>query len=314
MAYLGGKGRCQRHMFKSLRVVVMLSTHIIIVNYNAGDWLQRSIGSALDYSDGDVTVVDNQSHDSSVIDAQSVFDDARLEWQLNDQNIGFAAANNQVLKGLNCDLAVLMNPDCEITQHSLSLIVEAMQSDPHIGLASCRILNDDGSLQTTCRRRFPTPWSAFVRLLKFDRMFPNNPKFSNFDYADGLDANSPTEYIEAISGAFMVARMSAVHQVGLLDEDYFMHCEDLDWCKRFELNDWKVALVPAAVVTHAKGVSSKSRPLRVLYTLHTGMNLFFDKFYNAEYSLPMRLLVKFGIAMSLVARASVSAVKSVLGR
>jgi GT2 family glycosyltransferase len=112
----------------------------------------------------------------------------------------------------------------------------------------------------------------------------------------------------------MVARMSAVQEVGLLDEDYFMHCEDLDWCKRFELNQWKVALVPAAVVTHAKGVSSKSRPLRVLYTLHTGMNRFFDKFYNAEYSLPVRLLVKFGIAMSFVARASVSVVKSALGR
>jgi GT2 family glycosyltransferase len=298
----------------------MASTHIIIVNYNAGDWLQRSIGSALNYSDGSVTVVDNLSQDSSVKDAQLVFgtqlvtDTSRLEWQLNEHNIGFAAANNQVLKKVEHDYAVLMNPDCEINQHSLSLIIDAMQSDPQIGLASCRILNDDGSLQTTCRRRFPTPWSALVRLLKLDRLFPHNAKFSNFDYADGLDANSPTEYIEAISGAFMVARMSAVQQVGLLDEDYFMHCEDLDWCKRFELNDWKVALVPAAVVTHAKGVSSKSRPLRVLYTLHTGMNRFFDKFYNTEYSLPVRVLVKLGIAMSFVARASVSAIKSVLGR
>lgn len=292
----------------------MANTHIIIVNYNAGDWLQRSISSALDYSDGRVTVVDNQSHDSSVVDAQSVFDNVRLQWQLNEHNIGFAAANNQVLKNLDSDYAVLMNPDCEINKNSLSLIIDAMQSDPQIGLASCRILNDDGSLQTTCRRRFPTPWSAMARLLKLHQLFPDNPKFSNFDYVDGLDANSPTEYVEAISGAFMVARMSAVEQVGVLDEDYFMHCEDLDWCKRFELNNWKVALVPSAVVTHAKGVSSKSRPLRVLYTLHLGMSRFFDKFYQSEYSLPVRLLVKLGIVMSFVARATVSIVRGVFSR
>jgi len=292
----------------------MANTHIIIVNYNAGDWLQRSISSALDCSDGRVTVVDNQSQDSSVVDAQSAFDNVRLEWQLNEHNIGFAAANNQVLKNLDSDYAVLMNPDCEINEDSLSLIIDAMQSDPQIGLASCRILNDDGSLQTTCRRRFPTPWSAMARLLKLDQLLPNNPKFSSFDYADGLDANSPTEYVEAISGAFMVARMSAVEQVGVLDEDYFMHCEDLDWCKRFELNNWKVALVPTAVVTHAKGVSSKSRPLRVLYTLHLGMSRFFDKFYQTEYSLPVRLLVKLGIVMSFVARATVSIVRGVFSR
>lgn len=290
----------------------MASTHIIIVNYNAGGWLQRSVGSALKFSHGGVTVVDNLSQDSSIIDARAVFDNARLEWQLNHQNLGFAAANNQVLLGLDCDYAVLMNPDCEINQNTLSLIIEAMQSDAQIGLASCRILNEDGTLQTTCRRRFPTPWSALVRILRLDRLFPDNPKFSNFDYADGLDASGPVEQVEAISGAFMVARMSAVRQVGLLDEDYFMHCEDLDWCKRFELNHWKVALVPAAVVTHAKGVSSRSRPIRVLYTLHMGMNRFFDKFYQAEYSFPVRLLVKIGISMSFVARASAAIVSRVL--
>ncbi|MFT6408406.1 MAG: GT2 family glycosyltransferase [Arenicella sp.] len=292
----------------------MASTHIVMVNYNAGAWLQRSLESALNFSHGGVTVVDNLSSDSSVSDAQAVFDDARLEWQLNHQNLGFAAANNQVLKELTCDYAVLMNPDCELNANSLAPIIEAMQSNPKIGLASCRILNEDGSLQITCRRKFPTPGSALVRILQLNRLFPNNPKFANFDYGDSIDANSPVELVEAISGAFMVARISAVQQVGLLDEGYFMHCEDLDWCKRFALNHWQVALVPAATVIHAKGVSSKSRPIAVLYTLHTGMNRFFDKFYQNSYNLPVRLLVKLGIASSFLLRASISLVKGALGR
>jgi GT2 family glycosyltransferase len=83
-----------------------------------------------------------------------------------------------------------------------------------------------------------------------------------------------------------------------------MHCEDLDWCKRFELKGWKVAFVAGASVMHAKGVSTQSRPIGVLYTLHTGMNRFIDKFYRTEYRLPLRLLVKLGIIISFVIRSS----------
>lgn len=288
----------------------MASTHIIIVNYNAGAWLQRSIRSALDFSHGPVTVVDNQSQDSSIAEAQAEFDSARLDWQLNQKNIGFAAANNQVLKQVETDYAVLLNPDCELNESSLQLILQEIDSDAKVGLASCRILNEDGSLQTSCRRRFPTPWSAFVRLAQLHRLFPNKPKFSDFDYGDEVDSGDRVEFVEAISGAFMVARMRAVKQVGTLDEDYFMHCEDLDWCKRFQLNDWKVGYVPAATVTHAKGVSSKSRPIGVLYTLHVGMNRFFDKFYRTEYGLPLRWLVKLGIVASFVVRSAITLLRS----
>jgi len=292
----------------------MPSTHIVIVNYNSGDWLQRSIRSALDFSDGRVTVVDNLSNDDSVANTQAKISNGRLSWQLNDQNLGFAAANNQVLKGLDCDYAVLMNPDCELNSESIGTIIEVMEQDSKIGLASCRILNEDGSLQKTCRRRFPTPCSAFVRMAQLNRVFPNNPRFSDFDYGGSVNPAGPVEQVDAISGAFMVVRMNAVKHVGLLDEDYFMHCEDLDWCKRFEQNDWKVAFVPTAAVLHAKGVSSRSRPIGVLYTLHTGMNRFFDKFYSTEYSLPLRLAVKVGIALSFVARAAISMVTTVIGR
>lgn len=282
----------------------MASTHIIIVNYNAGSWLTRAARSALDFSDGAVTIVDNCSQDSSVADTQAQLTSSRLKWQLNRHNCGFAAANNQVLKNVDSDYAVLMNPDCVLNAHSLALILAQMAQDPSIGLASGRILNEDGSLQASCRRRFPTPWSAFVRLTLLSRLLPNNRRFADFDEGDSITENSATEAVEAISGAFMVARMRAVAQVGLLDEGYFMHCEDLDWCKRFALQQWKVALVPTASVVHAKSVSSKSHPIAVLYTLHKGMNRFFDKFYRQQYRLPLRLLVKLGIVVSFVFRAS----------
>lgn len=288
------------------------STQIVIVNYNAGEWLARSVRSALKYSNANITVVDNDSHDGSAAKAQAMFNDPRLEWQFNSQNVGFAAANNQVLRDSRADFFVLMNPDCELNVNTLEVIEGVFAQHPELGLASCRILNDDGSLQATCRRRFPTPWTALVRMLQLHRLFPGNPKFANFDYGDHVDTSLGVEFVEAISGAFMVARASAVKEVGLLDEQYFMHCEDLDWCMRFAQAGWKVGFVPDVSVTHAKGVSSRSRPIRVLLTLHRGMDRFFDKFYKQSSPLPLRILVKIGIALSFLTRAIHSLARGLL--
>ena len=281
----------------------MPSYHIIIVNYNAGDWLRRSIASALEYSNGHITVVDNASQDDSVADAQKVLSDSRLDWQLNHQNVGFAAANNQILRSVDTDYAILMNPDCELQPNCIERLLAAFSKDPSLGLASGLILNENGSVQVTCRRKFPTPWSALVRMLQLHRLSPNNPQFANFDYGGDLTRHSPFAYVEAVSGAFMMVRVKAMHEVGLLDEDYFMHCEDLDWCKRFDLAGWKVGSEPSAVVTHAKGISSKSRPVRVLWSLHKGMLRFFDKFYRRQTSWPLRWLVILGVYLSFVGRA-----------
>lgn len=288
----------------------MASTHIIIVNYNAGDWLTRSINSALRYSQCAVSVVDNNSSDQSAVNAAQAYQgEARLNWIFNQDNKGFAAANNQVLSQLDEEFAVLMNPDCELNEQTLDTMLNVFAAEPTLGLASCRILNEDGSLQVTCRRRFPTPWSALVRLLQLHRVFPSNPKFANFDYGDDVDQSESLEFIEAISGAFMMVRKSALNEIGLLDEAYFMHCEDLDWCKRFEQSSWKVGFVSAASVLHAKGISSRSRPIAVLWTLHRGMNRFFDKFYHTEYSWFTRYTVKLGIALSFVGRSMLAMVK-----
>ena len=285
----------------------MSRSHIIIVNYNADDWLSRAVGSALRHSDGVVTVVDNASSDQSVVTTQSMINDPRLRWILNKHNLGFAAANNQVLESLDSEFAVLMNPDCELSSDALEVIFAAFDQNPKMGLASCRISNSDGSTQSTCRRRFPTPWSALMRMLQLHRLFPNNPSFANFDYGDSIDINSTqVESVEAISGAFMVARKSAIENVGLLDQEYFMHCEDLDWCKRFALAGWSVGFVPSVSVLHAKGVSSQSRPIAVLWTLHKGMNRFFDKFYRDQYSWLLRSTVKLGIIASFVTRAGLA--------
>ncbi len=300
-----------------------MSVAVIVVNYNAGQWLQKSVISALKATQvSQVYVVDNASTDNSIAElkeflgTQPTFTE-KIHWILNVENLGFGRANNQALEKIadspsgNLEFVLLLNPDCELSEDVLPTMLPYFGQYPQLGMASCVIHNADGSIQSTCRRKFPTPWTAFLRMSQLQRL--GFAKRYNFD----LGAQPlPKEFdvVEAISGAFMLVRLKAIKEVGVFDEAYFMHCEDLDWCKRFSQSNWLVGFVPEVSVLHEKGVSSQSRPVGVLWNLHQGMLRFFDKFYRHQYPLFFRMIVKVGIYVSFFARAMLSILKSVFGK
>jgi len=93
----------------------------------------------------------------------------------------------------------------------------------------------------------------------------------------------------------MFARRAAIEEVGGFDEGYFLHCEDLDLCKRVSLCGWKIFFIPDVRVLHHQGSCSRSRPLRISWHKHCGMGRFYHKFYRRPYGLPLYLLVTAGI-------------------
>lgn len=294
-----------------------MTVTVAIVNYNAGDWLQRCVASVLGSTQVNrVVVVDNASVDGSADSIAATFHDDRLEVIHNSQNRGFAAANNQVLQRcldgeFNTDYVLLLNPDCELRESVFDTMLPKFKQNPEMGMAGCVIYNDDGSVQVTCRRNFPTPSTALIRMLQLHRL----PFLNVSEFNLGAEPLPDTmQWVEAISGAFMLVKVAALKDVGLLDEAYFMHCEDLDWCMRFSQSGWRIGFVPDVSVVHAKGVSSQSRPIAVLWTLHRGMIRFFGKFYREKYSAPLRWLVVLGIYASFVARAGLHWVKRLLWR
>ena len=272
----------------------------IIVNYNAGHWLKACVESMRRSNYGArVVIVDNASSDDSIANLDTCSDSVQLI--RNADNVGFARANNQVLKKINdAEFYVLLNPDCIVEEDTIGTVIAAMRMDQNIALASCLIKNADGSIQKTCRRRFPTPATALARILGLNVLWPD--KFRDFDYG-GDEAKSGIEYVEAISGAFMVVRASTMGSVGYLDEGYFMHCEDLDWCKRFWQAGFKVAFVAGTFVTHAKGASGRS--LRVNWYLHQGMLRFYKKFYVDDYPRVLFTLVYIGVFLSFLGRSTI---------
>ncbi len=282
----------------------------VVVNFNGGPLLERSVASILSSPQvGGIVVVDNGSTDRSL---NAVRDLAERERRLclieNRHNLGFAVASNLGLARATGEYILLVNPDCIVDRRAIERLAAVMAADARIGLAGCVIRNPDGSEQRGARRRMPTPWRSFVELARLNKLFPGNPRFVGIDMRDAPLGTEPME-VEALSGAFLMVRRAALEEVGPLDEGYFLHCEDLDWCMRFRQKGWKVVFVPDVSVVHAQGTCSRPRPIRVEWHKHRGMMRFYRKFLRAQYPSVLMGLVAVGVWLHFGLLATVYALR-----
>jgi len=256
----------------------------------------------------EVFISDNGSTDGSIHFLKNAIDDERIHIMLNEKNLGFACGNNKAIPQIKGDYLLVLNPDCLIQPDTLAQMIPIMDADPQVGMAGCLIRNLNGSEQAGCRRHIPTPWRTMVRMLYLDRIFPNNPKFESVAMHLTPLPKKHT-YKEAISGAFMLIKRQALDDVGPMDEGYFLHCEDLDWCMRFKQKNWKILFVPSVEIIHAKGACSHSRPVRVEWHKHKGMVRFYLKFFRHQYPALLMYTVIFAVWLRFIILALVLSVK-----
>ena len=268
------------------------SVSLVVVNFNAGSLLTDCIASAI-VQVREVIVVDNASIDNSVTQLTRRFpDEPRLQVIQNDQNLGFAAACNIGADAATSPYLLFLNPDCVLESDTVFQLHEVLAASSEVGMVGGLLVNPDGTEQGGGRRAIPTPWRSFVRAFGLYRFAHRWPRlFFDFHLHKQPLPDQPIE-VEAISGACMLVKREAMEDVGPWDEDYFLHCEDLDWCMRFRQKGWKVMFVPYARVTHALGACSRSLPIFVEWHKHKGMMRFYRKFFRHQYP---------GILMGLVA-------------
>jgi len=265
----------------------------IIVNYNAGPLLRDCIDSLLACSlDVEVVVVDNASSDASLDGLQDL---SQIRIIRNPINVGFAAACNIGVQSALAPFLLFLNPDCSLKSGSLEELLDAMRDDDLVGMAGGLLINSDGTEQAGGRRAIPTPWRSFVRAFGLSRFASRWPKlFFDFHLHKQPLPEYPVE-VEAVSGACMLIKREAMDDVGLWDEGYFLHCEDLDLCMRFRQKGWEIIFVPDAPVIHHLGVCSRSRPLFVEWHKHKGMVRFYHKFFRHQYPGVLMWLVNIGV-------------------
>lgn len=256
---------------------------IVTVNYNGGSLLNQCVCAALEQA-REVIIVDNASSDSSLTELEQRFSsNEHFQTIRLLHNRGFAAGCNTGLSASTQPYILFLNPDCILQENSLQRMVQVLESDPRIGMVGGYLVNPDGSEQGGGRRAIPTPWRAFVRAFGLYRLTKYWPKvFFDFHLDQQPLPQEPVE-VEAISGALMLVRRQAIDNVGSWDEQYFLHCEDLDWCMRFQQKNWKIVFVPDAPVIHYQGTCSRARPFFVAWHKHKGMLRFYRKFFRQEY-------------------------------
>ena len=284
---------------------------VIIVNFNGGPLLSDCVQAVLASSiPVEVIVADNRSEDASMAELLARFSgEPRLQVVQHPENYGFAKANNLALPHAHGDYILFLNPDCIIEPDTLEKMQAVMEEHPEAGMAGCLIRNPDGSEQAGCRRSVPTPWRTFIRLSRLSKFSRYHPKFHSYVHTGLPVPEKPTD-VEAISGAFMLVRRSAIDQIGPMDDGYFMHCEDLDWCMRFHRSGLQILFVPDAEIMHVGGVCSASRPIAVEYYKHVGMVRFYRKFFRDQYPAVLMGLVLLAIGFRFLCRAALLLVKN----
>lgn len=284
----------------------MAHLDIVILNYNRGDLLRSCLssvfGSQTRHTLG-VWVVDNASPDDSVAIVRAEFPQARLI--VNERNNGFSAGNNLALRQImaaNAEPGVsgaryvmLLNNDTVVEPDALDLLIDYLEQHPDVGAVGPKLLLLDGSLDLACRRSFPTPEVSFYRMTGLSRIFPRSPRFARYNMTY-LDPDVETD-VDALVGAAMVLRSAVLREVGLLDEQFFMYGEDVDWCYRIKAYGWRIVYYPRSVIHHHKRAASSRRALPSIRAFYDAMRIFHRKHYAQRTLAPVNWLIEAGITL-----------------
>ena len=267
---------------------------IIIVSYNVKEFLHQcllSIEKAINNISVEIFVVDNNSIDGTCELIRSKFPNIKLI--ANSENLGFGKANNLALQKAQGKYTLFLNPDTILQENTLEVMLNYLETNPKVGLAGCKILNSNGTLQLASRRSFPSPLTASPKLLGLSKMFPKN-KFCgkyNLTYLDPDKSYS----VDAVSGSFMFSRTKLLKELGGFDETFFMYGEDLDLCYRMQENNYEIHYVAKTTIIHYKGESSKSAPFDSILNFYKAMDIFVKKHFSRGYFLLTTLLLRLGI-------------------
>jgi len=269
---------------------------VVVVTADSGAGVVGCIANVLGSTTSvEVLVVDNASRDGSTEQIAARFaGDPRMRILRNETNLGFGAACNRGAAVANGDVVLLLNPDCMIDADTIARLRAVLESDTRMGLVGVLQIDAEGQVDPASRRRDPLFRRALMSAFGLDRFATRWPSFAGVDMPPATSAPA-IEAVDAVSGALMAVPRAVFEQVRGFDEGYFLHCEDLDLCRRVRDAGYRVVCANDVRVIHGKGGSSRHRPVFVAWHKRCGMWRWFTKFDPAARNPLLRVLVWCGI-------------------
>jgi GT2 family glycosyltransferase len=250
---------------------------IVIVSYNVKYVLEQCLYAVRAAANGleiEIFVVDNNSTDDSVTYLRPTFPE--VIFIVNNDNTGFAKANNQAMRQCQGEYILLLNPDTVIGEDSLNNLCRFMDEHPQAGAAGVKMLNAHGAFLPESKRSFPSPRVSFCKLFGLSKLFPHSRRFASYS----LPYLNPDKQhqVDVLAGAFMFLRHEALKQTGLFDESFFMYGEDIDLSYRITLGGYQNYYIPERIL-HYKGESTKKGDKKYLHAFYDAMSIFYKKYY-----------------------------------
>lgn len=227
---------------------------IIIVNWNSRAYLEKcltSIYSNTNDLDLEVVVIDNASFDGSGDMMRSRFPEAKF--LQSHRNLGFSGANNQAFEASTGEVLLFLNPDTEIVGPALEVLFDRIKSLGNSAVVGARLLNSDGTVQTSCIQRFPSIWN---QILDAEILRTRFPGLALWGTAALLEKQSSPVPVEVVSGACLMIRRRDFERLGRFSTRYFMYSEDVDLCFRAAQAGLQNYYVDDAIVIHHGGKSA----------------------------------------------------------
>jgi GT2 family glycosyltransferase len=254
---------------------------IIIITYNSEQVIEKCIESIYNSEKREnlfeIVLIDNNSSDNTVKIIEK-FRKSNLKVFYNNKNLGFAKACNQGIRISKEDIILLLNPDTIIQDQAITKSLNFLCSQKSVGIVGCRINYPNGKMQYSCRK-FPTLSGLFSMAFGLDIFFPKNKflgqfKLTNFAY-------NTIKEVDVVSGAFFLIKGEVINDIGLLDENYFMYTEEMDFCFRAKRSDWKICFFSEAEIEHQEGHAAYSEKIDHIMFLqqHKSRRLFLKKHY-----------------------------------
>lgn len=268
----------------------VIDVTVSIVNTNNRQLLEQCLLSLEQTTQGlsmEVIVIDNASTDGSVEMIRTRF--PHVEVIVNPERYGYSRCHNQALRHSQGSYVCICNEDLLFYPGALQKMVAFMDQHPHVGAVGPLLIYEDGQVQPECARRFPNLWTEFCEHAGLAKHFPRSKLLADakMRYWDHRD----TRPVDCLSGACMMVRRETLQDVGLMDERFFMYCEDVDWPYRMKKHGWEVCFLPEAKVLHYRDRTNRRLVGQMRIEVFRSQYLYFRKHCGLLYAGVYRMLM-----------------------
>ena len=266
----------------------LFDVSVIIVNWNAGEYLQKTIETLFKFNNDisyETIIIDNSSNKD---EESYLYLDQALKYNnvtvvKSEENLGFAKANNLGMKLAKGRNFFILNPDVLFEDNCLKILSDYLDNNSDVGMVGPKVLAPDRSFRQECMRGKPYPKDTLFHIIGLAKKFPNNEYFNG--YALWHLDHDVIQDCWALAGCSMMVKRELFEKIGGIDERYFMYEEETDWGIECKNAGYKVVYNPNSIVVHYKGVSTKKVQIKAIWIFTQSMMKFFKKHFWNDYNI-----------------------------